>query len=44
VVVLDYGAAAMFAVVVAALAASITVIAAIGLRTTGKSLDVINPT
>lgn len=43
--VLDhYGATAMFAVVLVALAATIAVIAPIGPRTTGKSLDDINPT
>ena len=43
--VLDhYGATAMFAVVLVALAATIAVIAPFGPRTTGKSLDEINPT
>jgi putative MFS transporter len=42
--VLDhYGATAMFAVVLLALAATIAVIAPIGPRTTGKSIDDINP-
>jgi MFS transporter, putative metabolite:H+ symporter len=40
----NYGATAMFAAVLVALAATIAVIAPIGPRTTGKSLDVINPT
>ena len=39
-----YGATAMFAAVLVALAATIAVIAPIGPRTTGRSLDVINPT
>jgi putative MFS transporter len=43
--VLDYyGATAMFTTVLVALAAAIAVIAAIGPRTTGRSLDEINPT
>jgi putative MFS transporter len=43
--VLDkYGATAMFAAVLVALAATIAVIAPIGPRTAGKSLDEINPT
>jgi MFS transporter, putative metabolite:H+ symporter len=33
----------MFAVVVAALAATVIVLAPIGPRTTGKSLDEVNP-
>jgi MFS family permease len=42
--VLDhYGAAAMFTVVVAALAVTITVIARVGPRTTGRNLEDINP-
>jgi len=40
----NYGATAMFAVVLVALAATIAVIAPIGPRTKGKSLDEINPT
>jgi putative MFS transporter len=40
----NYGATAMFATVLVALAATIAVIAPIGPRTTGKSLDEINPT
>jgi MFS transporter, putative metabolite:H+ symporter len=40
----NYGATAMFAAVLVALAATIAVIAPIGPRTTGKSLDEINPT
>ena len=40
----NYGATAMFATVLVALAASIAVIAPIGPRTTGRSLDQINPT
>ena len=40
----NYGATAMFAVVLVALATTIAVIAPIGPRTTGKSLDEINPT
>ena len=40
----NYGATAMFAAVLVALAATIAVIAPIGPRTTGKSLDAINPT
>jgi MFS transporter, putative metabolite:H+ symporter len=40
----NYGATAMFAAVLIALAATIAVIAPIGPRTTGKSLDDINPT
>jgi len=39
-----YGATAMFAAVLVALAATIAVIAPIGPRTTGRSLDAINPT
>src|SRR5262249_48939014 len=39
-----YGATAMFAAVLVALAATVVVIAPIGPRTTGRSLDVINPT
>ena len=43
--VLDkYGATAMFAVVLAALVIAIAVLAPIGPRTTGRSLDDINPT
>jgi MFS transporter, putative metabolite:H+ symporter len=43
--VLDkYGATAMFAAVLVALAATIAVIAPIGPRTTGRSVDEINPT
>ena len=43
--VLDrYGAAAMFAVVLVALAAAVAVLAPIGPRTAGRSLDEINPT
>jgi MFS family permease len=38
-----FGATAMFAVVVAALAATVIVLAPIGPRTTGKSLDEVNP-
>jgi putative MFS transporter len=42
--VLDsYGAAAMFTVVVAALAATMAVIALMGPRTTGRNLEAINP-
>jgi putative MFS transporter len=40
----NYGATAMFAAVLVALAATIAVIAPIGPRTTGRSLDAINPT
>jgi MFS transporter, putative metabolite:H+ symporter len=40
----NYGATAMFAAVLVALAATIAVIASMGPRTTGKSLDAINPT
>ena len=40
----NYGATAMFAAVLVALAATIAVIAPIGPRTTGRSLDEINPT
>jgi putative MFS transporter len=40
----NYGATAMFAAVLVALAATIAVIAPIGPRTAGKSLDEINPT
>jgi MFS transporter, putative metabolite:H+ symporter len=40
----NYGATAMFAAVLVALAATIAVIAPIGPRTKGKSLDEINPT
>lgn len=39
----NFGAAAMFAVVVAALAVVMAVIAAIGPRTTGRNLEDINP-
>ena len=43
--VLDsYGATAMFTVVVAALAAAMTVVALMGPRTTGRNLEAINPT
>jgi MFS transporter, putative metabolite:H+ symporter len=42
--VLDsYGAAAMFTVVVAALAATTALIALMGPRTTGRNLEEINP-
>jgi hypothetical protein len=42
--VLDhYGAAAMFTVVVAALAITVAVIAWVGPRTTGRNLEDINP-
>jgi MFS transporter, putative metabolite:H+ symporter len=40
----NYGPTTMFAVVLVALAATIAVIAPIGPRTTGRSLDDINPT
>ena len=40
----NYGPTAMFAVVLAALAVTVAVIAPIGPRTTGRSLDDINPT
>lgn len=40
----NYGATAMFAAVLVALATTIAVIASMGPRTTGKSLDAINPT
>ena len=40
----NYGATAMFAAVLVALAATIAVIALIGPRTKGRSLDEINPT
>jgi putative MFS transporter len=40
----NYGATAMFAAVLVALATTIVVIAPIGPRTTGRSLDEINPT
>lgn len=39
----NYGATAMFAVVLVALAGAVAVIAPIGPRTTGRSLDEINP-
>jgi MFS transporter, putative metabolite:H+ symporter len=40
----NYGATAMFAAVLVALAATIAVIALIGPRTKGRSVDEINPT
>ena len=40
----NYGATAMFAVVIVALAATIAVLVPFGPRTTGRSLDEINPT
>ena len=40
----NYGAAAMFTIVVAALAITIAVVAPFGPRTSGRSLDDINPT
>ncbi len=40
----NYGATTMFGVVLVALAATVAVIAPIGPRTTGRSLDEINPT
>jgi putative MFS transporter len=40
----NYGAAAMFGVVLAALAITVAVIAVIGPRTTGRNLEDINPT
>jgi putative MFS transporter len=39
----NYGATAMFAAVLVALAATVAVIVAIGPRTTGRCLDEINP-
>ena len=40
----NYGATVMFAAVLVALAVTIAVVAPIGPRTTGRSLDIINPT